>query len=118
MKHRIGRLVEPLLRWLFPGRGRHRLPVVEVASGRRGRHRAVPGAQGATAHRAGCRPLRGEDHVMVRPYLVEHEQRERREQRKLREHARQQQARRRALWLATRGVDIGSRVIHGVEVSA
>ncbi|MFJ8936254.1 hypothetical protein ACIRL0_11110 [Streptomyces sp. NPDC102365] len=64
--------------------------MVEVASGRRGRHRAAPGAQGATAHRTGCRPLRGEDHVMVRPYLVEHEQRVEREE-----------ARRRALWLAT-----------------
>ncbi|MEW2567732.1 hypothetical protein [Streptomyces sp. NPDC047070] len=111
MKHRIGRIVEPLLRWLFPGKGRHRLPVVEVAS-RRGRHRASPGAQGHTTHRVGCRPLRGEDHVMVRPYLVEHEQYVQREQ------ARQQRARRRALWLATRGVDIGPRQIHGVEVSA
>ncbi|MFH8463806.1 hypothetical protein [Streptomyces sp. NPDC017991] len=108
MKHRIGRGVEPLLRWLFPGKGRHRLPAVEAAPGR-GRHRAPAGAQGATAHRVGCRPLRGEDHMLVRPYLVEHEQREQ---------ARQQRARRRALWLATRGVDIGPRLIHGVEVSA
>ncbi|PSM43840.1 hypothetical protein C6Y14_09540 [Streptomyces dioscori] len=111
MKHRIGRLVEPLLRLLFPGKGRHRLPAVGVTSGR-GRHRAPAGAQGATAHRVGCRPLRGEDHVMVRPYLVEHEQHVRREE------ARQQRARRRELWLATRGVDIGPRLIHGVEVSA
>ncbi|KAA0913042.1 hypothetical protein [Streptomyces apricus] len=74
MEHRIARLVEPLLRWLFPGVGRHRLPAVGAASAR-GRHRAVPGARGATVHRTGCRPLRGEDHVMVRPYLVEHERR-------------------------------------------
>ncbi|WP_328496189.1 hypothetical protein OHS59_28440 [Streptomyces sp. NBC_00414] len=111
MKHRIGRIVEPLLRWLFPGSGRHRLVAVQAAS-RRGRHRASAGAQGATTHRTGCPPLHGEDHVMVRPYLVEHEQHVRREE------ARRQRARRRALWLATRGVDIGPRLIHGVEVSA
>ncbi|MET9561625.1 MULTISPECIES: hypothetical protein [Streptomyces] len=111
MKHRIGRIVEPLLRWLCPGKGRHRLPTIEAAP-RRGRHRAPSAAQGATTRRVGCRPLRGEDHVMVRPYLVEHEQHVRREE------ARQQRARRRELWLATRGVDIGPRLIHGVEVSA
>ncbi|MFJ2261934.1 hypothetical protein ACIOKD_26975 [Streptomyces sp. NPDC087844] len=111
MKHRIGRIVEPLLRLLFPGSGRHRLPSADAAS-RRGRHRAPSGAQGATTHRVGCRPLRGEDHVMVRPYLVEHEQHVQREE------ARQQRARRRALWLATRGVDIGPRLIHGKEVPA
>ncbi|MFF3481887.1 hypothetical protein ACFYXC_01225 [Streptomyces sp. NPDC002701] len=111
MSHRIVRFVEPLLRLLFPGSGRHRLPKgteAEQASGR-GRHRAFPDAPARTTRRTGCRPLRGEDHVMVRPYLVEHERRE---------EARQQRARRRALWLATRGVDIGPRRIHGVEVSA
>lgn len=46
---------------------------------------------------------------MVRPYLAAHEQRE---------EARRQQARRRALRLAVHGVDIGPRVIHGVEVTA
>jgi len=111
MGHRIGRIVEPLLRWLFPGSGRHRLPTAEAASSRRGRHRALPDAdtRGYTARRVGSRPLRGEDHVMVRPYLVAHEQGE---------EARRQRARRRALWLAVHGIDIGPQVIHGVEVTA
>jgi len=46
---------------------------------------------------------------MVRPYLVDHERRE---------EARRQRARRRALWFAVHGIDIGPRVIHGVEVTA
>lgn len=35
-----------------------------------------------------------------------------------REEARRQRARRRTLWLAVHGVDVGPRVIHGVEVAA
>lgn len=46
---------------------------------------------------------------MVRPYLVDHERRE---------EVRRQRSRRRALWFAVHGIDIGSRVIHGVEVTA
>lgn len=54
-------------------------------------------------------PLRGEDTVLVRPYLVAHE----REQ-----EARRQRARRQELWLALYGVEFGPRMIHGVEVTA
>ncbi|MPY57857.1 hypothetical protein FNH08_11970 [Streptomyces spongiae] len=43
------------------------------------------------------------------PYLLAHERRE---------EVRRQRARRRALWLAVHGIDIGPRVIHGVEVTA
>ncbi|MFF0086071.1 hypothetical protein ACFYR1_41220 [Streptomyces canus] len=57
----------------------------------------------------GAPPLRGEDHALVRPYLVAHERRE---------EARRQRARRRVLWLAVHGIDVGPRVIHGVEVTA
>ncbi|NUK26074.1 hypothetical protein HRW16_31770 [Streptomyces lunaelactis] len=57
---------------------------------------------GPTVRRTGERPPRGEDSPLVRPYLVAHE--------------RQQQARRRALWLAVHGVDIGPGWIHGVQV--
>ncbi|MCX4823225.1 hypothetical protein OG883_25720 [Streptomyces sp. NBC_01142] len=57
---------------------------------------------GPTVRRTGERPPRGEDSPLVRPYLVAHE--------------RQQQARRRALWLAVHGVDIGPQRIHGVQV--
>ncbi|MFI7318688.1 hypothetical protein [Streptomyces venezuelae] len=48
--------------------------------------------------------LRGEDNALVRPYLVADELRLRRQ-------------RRRALWLAVHGVDVGSRVIHGMKVA-
>ncbi|WP_313956509.1 hypothetical protein [Streptomyces sp. SAJ15] len=45
--------------------------------------------------------------AFVRPYVVAHEERVRREQRR----------RRRSLWLAVHGIDIGPRRIHGVEVA-
>jgi hypothetical protein len=107
MSHRIARFFEPLLRFLFPGSGRHRLAVTPTAPA----HQRPTSSyvHGWTARRAGSRPLRGEDNAMVRPYLVAHEQRE---------EARRQRARRRALWLAVHGVDIGPRLIHGVEVTA
>ncbi|MFD0605666.1 hypothetical protein [Streptomyces aureus] len=54
-------------------------------------------------------PLRGEDSRLVRPYLLAHEQREQ---------AKRQRGRRRTLWLAVHGVDIGPRRIPGVEVVA
>ncbi|GGZ17571.1 hypothetical protein [Streptomyces poonensis] len=99
MSDRIAWLVEPLLRLLFPGRGRHR----RVATPPLARQTGLP-----TTRQAGSRPLRGEDNHLVRPYLVAHERRE---------EARRQRARRRALWLAVHGIDIGPRVIHGVEVT-
>ncbi|MGW1494718.1 hypothetical protein [Streptomyces sp. NPDC002402] len=46
---------------------------------------------------------------MIRPYLVAHERRT---------EAQRQRARRRAVWLAVHGVDVGPRLIHGVEVPA
>ncbi|WP_411120732.1 hypothetical protein [Streptomyces sp. x-19] len=53
--------------------------------------------------------LRGEDVALVRPYVLTPE--ERRERRAQRE-------RRRTLWLAVHGIDMGPRWIHGVEVAA
>ncbi|MEU1788927.1 hypothetical protein ABZ553_24290 [Streptomyces sparsogenes] len=63
------------------------------------------------------RPIVGppDDHgaAMVRPYVVAHKpQREQRAERRLR------RWRRRTLWLAVHGIDIGPRVIHGVRVVA
>lgn len=106
MSHRIARLFEPLLRLLLPGSGCRR----RVATGTDpGYQRPAPSyVQGQTTRRVGSRPLRGEDHAIVRPYLVAHERRE---------EARRQRARRRALWLAVHGVDVGPRLIHGVEVT-
>jgi hypothetical protein len=108
--HRIALLVEPLLRLLWPASGRHR---------HRNRHRAGGGARltpvPATPVAPGRRPsphealLRGEDSRLVRPYLLAHEQRVQ---------ARQQRARRRTLWLAVHGIDVGPRRIHGVDVGS
>ncbi|MFD7707685.1 hypothetical protein ACFV6E_13145 [Streptomyces sp. NPDC059785] len=113
MRHRIARFafspLTLLLRLLLPGTGRRR----------RRRTAGVPAAactcpctcaqtDAATEYRTGDRPLRGEDHVMIRPYLVAHERQE---------EAARQRARRRALWFAVHGVDLGPRVIHGMEVA-
>ncbi|MDO0933340.1 hypothetical protein QQY66_17200 [Streptomyces sp. DG2A-72] len=104
MLHHIARLVEPLLRLLWPASGRHRL-----SAGGGVALTPVPAVPAAPS----CRPspyetpIRGEDSRLVRPYLLAHEQREQ---------ARQLRARRRALWLAAHGIDAGPRRIHGVDV--
>lgn len=105
--HRIAWLLEPLLRLLWPASGRHR---------HQNRHRAGGAAPApAPAAPPGRRPsphealLRGEDSRLVRPYLLAHEQRAQ---------ARQQRARRRTLWLAVHGIDVGPRRIHGVDVGS
>ncbi|MGW9437291.1 hypothetical protein [Streptomyces sp. NPDC055607] len=58
--------------------------------------------------------LRGEDSPLVRPYFLAHERR----QAEAEAEARRQRGRRRALWFAVHGIDIGPRVIHGREVAA
>ncbi|MDI3407952.1 hypothetical protein [Streptomyces cavernicola] len=107
MTHAIARLLESVLRLLLPtARGRHRLsgdqPAERPAEASPAR---IPHAR-APLH---TYALHGEDSALVRPYLIAHEQRQ---------EERRQRARRRALWLAVHGVDIGPRLIHGVEVSA
>lgn len=101
MLHCIARIFEPLLRLLQPAPEHPRRP------------EAPPAAPPVHVPPKPIRPseliLRGEDSPLVRPYLVAHEQRE---------EARRQRARRRALWLAVHGIDIGPRLIHGVEVTA
>jgi hypothetical protein len=101
-------VVELLLRVRRPAPGRHRAATAAPPG-------AVPPPPAVAA--AAAEPpserhpvLRGEDTPLVRPYLVAHE--------RSREEARQQRARRRTLWLAVHGVDLGPRVIHGVEVAA
>jgi hypothetical protein len=56
-------------------------------------------------------PVDGDAVALVRPYVIAHEQRE--EVRRRRE----ERSRRRALWLAVHGVDVGPRFIHGVEMA-
>ncbi|MFG2726174.1 hypothetical protein [Streptomyces canus] len=105
MLHHIARLIEPLLRLLWPASGCHR----HCAEG--ARLAPVPAAPVAPSRRPSQHetPLCGEDSRLVRPYLLAHEQRER---------TKQQRARRRALWLAVHGVDVGPRHIHGVYVGS
>ncbi|WNZ11285.1 hypothetical protein [Streptomyces sp. 11x1] len=112
MLHLIARFVESLLRLLWPPSGRHR-------QRQRNRHRAGEGVRAnpvpATPVAPRRRPspheaiLRGEDSPLVRPYLLAHEQRVQ---------AKQQRARRRTLWLAVHGIDVGPRHIHGVDVGS
>ncbi|MFH8471640.1 hypothetical protein [Streptomyces sp. NPDC018000] len=100
--HCIAPIFEPLLRFLWPAQGCHQ----PAAS-----YPVAPAADVCPAP-GGRRPelvLRGEDSPLVRPYLVAHERRE---------EARVRRARRRVLWLAVHGIDVGPRLIHDVEVTA
>ncbi|MEW2089302.1 hypothetical protein AB0932_03260 [Streptomyces sp. NPDC006682] len=95
MPHCIARLIALTLGLLFPASGRHR-PM-----------EAQPGA--VSPPTTAPRPvslLRGEDSPLVRPYLLTSDE------------FRLQRQRRRALWLATHGIDTGPRRIHGVKVAA
>ncbi|WP_234544378.1 hypothetical protein [Streptomyces shenzhenensis] len=105
MVHRIARPFAPLLELLFPGTGRRRL----ANAARTGPPPAPSHAPKPTGHRPGSRPLHGEDHTLVRPYLVAHERRE---------EARRRQARRRTLRLAVHGVHVAPAAIHRAEVPA
>ncbi|OEJ96184.1 hypothetical protein [Streptomyces thermolilacinus] len=105
MSHCIARILDPLLRLLWPA------PPA--------RHRAVPSPAALpvrTSPPLPPRPTRapepyytGEDSALVRPYLLAHEQRA---------EERRRRARRRTLWLAVHGIDLGPRVIHGIEITA
>jgi hypothetical protein len=100
MPHAIAWTFETLLCLLLPARGRHRSSDPSQAA----RTMDAP-----TTRLPRVPALRGEDIGLVRPYLVAHERRQ---------EEREQRARRRTLVLATYGVDIGPRRIHGVEVTA
>jgi len=99
--HAIAQLFLPLLRLLWPARGQHR----SIAAAARS---TAPLAHVPTAPTRCVPALRGEDTHLVRPYLIAHEQQQQQ---------RLQRARRRALWFAVHGVDLGPRRIHGVEVA-
>ncbi|KAB1139836.1 hypothetical protein F7R91_38530 [Streptomyces luteolifulvus] len=99
------------------------LALVRALLPARGRHRAVPPQPPVTAPLAAApvspvrRPGRPLDDVwpfehnapLVRPYLLTPDERHERKR---------QRQRRRALWLAAHGIDVGPRRIHGMEVSA
>ncbi|MFF2407193.1 hypothetical protein [Streptomyces sp. NPDC058092] len=81
MKDLVRRFTESLVRLVCPASGIvHPYSCVYVA--------------GPTVRRTGEPPLRGEDGLLVRPYLVAHERR-----------VAEAQRRRRTLWIAVRGVD-------------
>jgi hypothetical protein len=90
VSHTLARLIGPLLAALWPASGRHRLPTA--------RHARRPVR---TAHTA-PEPARPYAHL-CRAHPAQ---------------ARLQRARRRALWLAVHGIDVGPSLIHGVEVGA
>ncbi|MEU1439578.1 hypothetical protein ABZ438_36740 [Streptomyces sp. NPDC005786] len=117
MNHAIARLFEPLLRFLITGSGRRRSPEWGAAAPYTYPY-SCDYVGGPTAYRTGERPPRGEDSPLVRPYLVAHERRLAQEAARAAAEERRQRARRRTLWLAVHGVDVGPRRIHGVEVAA
>ncbi|MFD8385234.1 hypothetical protein ACFV2X_43080 [Streptomyces sp. NPDC059679] len=136
MDHAIAWIFEKLLRLLLPSTGRHR--AADAADGRPAvRHQDAPtirpvGVPDAptvavsAAHvdsstiqfRAISGPSDGHGAAMVRPYLVAHERQRGQQQRQERAGRRLRRQRRRALWLAMHGVDVGPRLIHGVRVVA
>ncbi|WP_240361581.1 hypothetical protein [Streptomyces sp. MBT27] len=69
MPHCIARLIEPLLRLLLPAQGRHR-PIASPSriTSSSAHHQTHPSRRLATH---GLR--RGEDSLLVRPYLLAHE---------------------------------------------
>jgi hypothetical protein len=101
-------IVQALLRALLPSSGRHRGTGKEAACAPADQHVHVPAVR-SMARVARSTTLRGEDIGHVRPYLVAFERRQ---------EAQRQRARRRTLWLAVHGVDIGSRMVHGVRVAS
>ncbi|MGV9729154.1 hypothetical protein ACWDUE_17505 [Streptomyces albogriseolus] len=88
----IALFLEPLLRLVSPGTGRRRLDARDGYDAP-----APPPTEGPTPHRFGARPLRGEDHNLVRPYVIAHERREQ---------ERRRQARRSSLLITPRGIHI------------
>ncbi|MEV7382110.1 hypothetical protein [Streptomyces lydicus] len=104
MTNATARLLIPLLRLLFPGRGCHRSAgALPVARREDAPTLALPRFP---VRQAGL--LRGEDVALIRPYVLAPEERQER---------RVQRGRRRSLWLAVHGYDAGPRWIHGVEVT-
>ena len=89
MTHVLGHLFGPLERFFTPKAGRSR-PTGPPAAGH---PYSCAYVGGPTVYRTGERPPRGEDSPLVRPYLVAHEKRQKRQ-------------RRRVLLLAVRGVDV------------
>ncbi|MFD0209357.1 hypothetical protein ACFVH9_09540 [Streptomyces hirsutus] len=91
----IARLLKPLLSLVAPGTGRRRLDAPD------GCDLPPPSTEGPSPRQFGARPLRGEDHALVRPYVIAHERREQ---------ERRRQARRRSLLIAPQGIHLPPRL--------
>ncbi|MGW4020821.1 hypothetical protein [Streptomyces sp. NPDC005009] len=97
----IARLLEPLLSLVVPATGRRRLGARDGYD--------PPPAVGPAPRQFGARPLRGEDHHLVRPYVIAHERRER---------ERRRQARRRSLLIAPQGIHLPPYPTHRLGLTA
>lgn len=97
----IARLLEPLLSLVVPATGRRRLDARDGYD--------PPPAEGPAPRQFGARPLRGEDHDLVRPYVIAHERRER---------ERRRQARHRSLLIAPQGVHLPPYPNHRLGLTA
>ncbi|GAA1356212.1 hypothetical protein [Streptomyces beijiangensis] len=105
MPNIIAHLFEWLLRFLFPASGRRRAADAQTGVNRgRAFTGQLPGEIPVPSHLV----LRGEDVALVHPYLMAYEQRQ---------EERLRRKRRRELRFAAHGIDIGPRLIHGVEVA-
>lgn len=107
MTQAIARLGSLLLRFLLPAVGRHRAPATAPLVSPSAPAGDVPTVQ--PRQPAPLVLLSGEDAGLIRPYVLTPEERQAR---------RMQRRRRRTLWLAVHGLDVGPRRIHGVEVPA
>ncbi|NGO43307.1 hypothetical protein [Streptomyces ureilyticus] len=112
MPHFIAVLCTQLLRLLLPAHGRHRAVPRPVDDPPEVSHAPRSGCAPVRhwPHRPRCTLLRGEGSPLVRPYVLSLDE--------WRHERRQQRQRRRTLWLAVHGIDIGPRRIHGVKVAA
>ncbi len=100
MSHCIAWILMPLLRRLLPAPGRHRAdPVPPEVCGEDEPTMVLPRQPGWSID------------DLVRPYVLSAAERRSRRERT------EQRERRRALWLASYGIDVGPSRIHGVEVA-
>lgn len=99
----IARLFAPLLDLVAPGTGQRRLDAREAHAP------SPPPTEVPPPRQFGARPLRGEDHDLVRPYVIAHE---------LREQERRRQARRHSLLIAPCGVHLHPRPPHPLGLTA
>ncbi len=99
-------IVQVLARALPPSLGCHR---PDTAAVRMPANR-YPAIQHGTvpATRSSELVLQGEDVQLVRPYVTASDRES---------EVRRQRERRRALWLAVHGIDVGPRMIHGMRVA-